>query len=225
MNSLAPTELFDSRWRVKSLAIFTSLCLVPMALTGPVRAACVSGYTAHPSAASLFEAAVPDLLPAVYRSGDHTGRALATDFESRSPSIVGVWQFQSTGIAPDLGTQAWHADGTEFMYSLAPNPATGDVCQGVWQQVGPRTFTVNHVAMGWSAPGADPSKGSPFLRIHLHYVITLDPSGDKFHGTYKADIFLENESDPFNEDPVSNPPIASGGGTVTATRLQPDLEH
>ena len=62
------------------------------------------------------------------------------DFGDGAP-IVGLWQFRATGIAADYGTQAWHADGTELIYSMGPNPATGDVCQGVWKRVGPRAPT------------------------------------------------------------------------------------
>jgi hypothetical protein len=33
---------------------------------------------------------------------------------------------------------------------------------------------------------------------------------------------MESASNPFNEDSRSNPPVASGAGAVTATRVNPD---
>ena len=85
----------------------------------------------------------------------------------------------------------------------------------------PRTYVVNHVAMGWAAPGVDPKTGAQFIRVHLHYTVTLDASGNAFTGTYTAAIYLEVASDPFKEEPT-NLPIASGGSAITATRVQPD---
>lgn len=48
--------------------------------------------------------------------------------------IVGLWQFRATGIAADYGTQAWHADGTELIYSMGPNPATGNAFTGTYKE-------------------------------------------------------------------------------------------
>lgn len=158
-----------------------------------------------------------------YQQPGHTARLVPIgDFGFGGPGIVGLWQFKMSGFNVDWGTQAWHGDGTEFMFSVGQNPETGDVCQGVWQQIGPRTYTLNHIAMGWAAPGADPTKGSEFLRIHFHMQVTLDPRGQSFTGKYSVSVFMESESDPFNEDSQSNPPIASGTGAVTATRVNPD---
>lgn len=151
---------------------------------------------------------------------DGNGNRDDRDFDSQG--IVGLWQFQLAGADVDWGTQAWHADGTEFMYSAGQNPQTGNVCQGVWQQTGPRTYTLSHIAMGWAAPGADPTKGSEFMRYHFHMVVKLDPRGQTFSGTYSVTIYMESQSDPFNEDPHANPPVASGTGTVTGTRVNPD---
>ncbi len=92
----------------------------------------------------------------------------------------------------------------------------------MWQQIGPRTYTLNHVAMGWAAPGANPLQGAQFLCVHLHFIVTLGPRGDTFTGKYTASVYLESQSDPFNENPYTNAPIASGSGAVTATRVKPD---
>ncbi|HEX4024749.1 MAG TPA: hypothetical protein VHX52_08605 [Steroidobacteraceae bacterium] len=64
--------------------------------------------------------------------------------------------------------------------------------------------------------------GSEFLRIHFHMVVTLDPRGQTFNGKYSVTVWMESASNPFNEDSRSNPPVASGAGAVTATRVNPD---
>ena len=205
------------------------LGLIALAAAAHANAACMDHIQSllHPGSTARSGPPTPklgQLMPAVYhpetmRAG---GLVPVTDGDNGRDGIVGLWQFQFSGSFADWGTQAWHADGTELIFSVGQNPETGDVCQGVWQQIGPRLYTLNHVAMGWAAPGADPTKGSEFVRVHFHFLVTLDPNGDKFTGTYTASAYLESASDPFNEDPHSNPPIASGTGSVTATRINPD---
>jgi len=164
---------------------------------------------------ALGKAAPGYLVPAVFRPGElGQGRLLpVSDYEGDGPSIVGLWQFQMSGFSVDWGTQAWHSDGTEIMFSGGQNPETGDVCQGVWRQVGPSTYTLNHIAMGWFAPGAGFG-----IRVHFHVKVKLDPTGNSFSGTYTAGVFAVSPADPFDETTE----VASGAGTVTATRVKPD---
>jgi len=199
-------------------ALVPSLFVVALGLTAQAHATCVDSKSLHPSVPP--KATDTGLMPAVYHPGGAGGSFVRVWDEPRS--IVGLWEFKWAGFATDWGLQAWHSDGTELTFSTGQNPETGDTCQGVWQQVGPRTYTLNHIAMGWVAPGASPTAGSPFLRVHLHFTVTLDPSGNSFSGKYTASVYLETESDPFDEDPVKNPAVASGSGTVTATRVSPD---
>jgi hypothetical protein len=137
-----------------------------------------------------------------------------SDSDEQDP-IVGLWQFKFDGFSPDWGTMAWHADGTEITFSGGQDPATGDVCQGVWRKVGPSTYTLNHIAMGWFAPGAGFG-----VRVHLHFIIKLDRTGNAFTGSYNAYVFQESPQDPFDENPGLQ--LNSGGGHVTATRVRPD---
>jgi len=215
----------QGRWR--SAALVTGTCFVAMAFAAPADATCLGPKMPQQPAPARFTGA--HLAPAVYHPADQApARFVRVNEPELWPvpaSIVGLWQFQFTGPLPDYGTQAWHADGTELMFSGGQNPATGDVCQGVWKQIGPRTYTLSHVAFGWAGlelQPVDPTKGDQFARIHFHFIITLDSSGDKFTGTYSASIYAETEADPFNEDPSTNPPVATVTGNVTATRVQPD---
>jgi hypothetical protein len=195
------------------------LCFAALMLTGQAQAACATSklQPTTPAKTSDFR-----LVPAVYHEGDAAEGSFVRVHDFDPASIVGLWEFKWTGFATDWGTQAWHADGTELTFSTGQNPATGDTCQGVWQQIGPRTYTLNHIAMGWAAPGASPLQGAQFLRVHLHMTVTLAPAGNTFSGKYTAAVYLESESDPFDENPNSNAPIATGGGAVTATRVRAD---
>jgi hypothetical protein len=216
-----------------------TLGLLALSVAGAANAGCMAGAL-HQSAG--LKAADPTFLPSVYHPGITAGSFLKTEFFGEyDEGIVGLWQFQSGPYpGPDWGTQAWHADGTELMFSGGQNPQTGDVCQGVWRQIGKDTFTLNHIAMGWDAPG-----GTFGLRVHLHEIIKLNASGTAFTGTYTFTGYCESEAplplaaangscatpNPFFEyDPkkpisASNPNnvvIPTGTGTVSATRVIPD---
>lgn len=198
--------------RAGKLTSALALGMIGLAVHGQAAAACMEGQSGPggPANPSSF-------VPAVYHPGELRAASFLRihDGEEENDSIVGLWQFQFKGFNVDWGTQAFHADGTELMFSGGQNPETGDVCQGVWRKVGPRTYTLNHIAMGWMAPGG------PFgMRIHFHVLIKLDPSGNSFTGTYKVDVFQETPQDPFDESASSK--VVSGTGTATATRVQPD---
>jgi hypothetical protein len=151
----------------------------------------------------------------VYRPGDLPGALFwpVSETEHDNNSIVGLWQFQFDGFSVDWGTQAWHSNGTEIMFSGGQNPETGDVCQGVWRKVAPSTYTLNHIAMGWLAPGAGFG-----LRVHFHALVKLDRSGNAFSGRYTASVYSVGPANPFDESVQ----VATGTGNVTATRVKPD---
>jgi hypothetical protein len=182
-----------SRSGGKTTALTAALSLLGLAVAGQAGASCMSG-TANPVAPGASFIRVSDA------ADEHD-------------SIVGLWQFKFVGFGPDYGTQAWHSDGTELIYSAGQNPETGDVCQGVWRKLGPSTYSLNHIAMGRPAPGA------PFgLRIHIHAVVKVDESGNNYSGKYKAAVYSVSEADPFDESVE----VASGTGVLTGTRVKPD---
>jgi hypothetical protein len=208
---------------------------------GAANAGCMMGAP-HPSGTKLQDSS--KFNPAVFHATSAAGSFLKTGFVSTEydEGLVGLWQFELNNYpAPDWGTQAFHSDGTELMFSGGQNPETGDVCQGVWRQIGRNTYTLNHIAMGWSAPGA-----SFGVRVHIHEVIRLNPSGTEFSGTYSLTGYCENNSIPssalppgvtcntpspfFEFDPSkpvsgSNPNnvlIPTGTGTASGTRVVAD---
>jgi hypothetical protein len=197
---------------VKSIkGIAASVAVVALAAAGQAGAACMSLDTMMHKMAG--PAAGAQLVPAVYRPDTGFGALLPVSTGEDEAAIVGLWQFRTTGFSVDWGTQSWHADGTELMFSGGQNPETGDVCQGVWRKVGANTYTLNHIAMGWMAPGG------PFgIRVHFHMVVHLDNTGQRFSGTYKAAVYAVSPSDPFDESVE----VASGTGAVSASRVHPD---
>jgi hypothetical protein len=226
------------------------LGLVALTVAAEASAGC-GGAAQGPGAAKLPDAA--KFVSAVYRGDRPTGSLLKAQYAGEyDPGMVGLWQFTFTGypapagVVSGWGTQAWHSDGTEITFSGDQNPATGDVCQGVWRQIGKDTYTLNHIAMGWLP---SPSGGTSFgLRVHLHFVITLNPAGTEFTGTFTETGYCEDgatlppgppfvsdadcatpnplfEYNPNERTSASNPnniAFPTGIGKVTATRVIPD---
>ena len=203
-----------------SIVFVASFILIALAIAGQANAACMDGLLqrAAPSNPSPHINTVPSVsaISAVYHPGDPSisrFRTIADQDDDRNVSIVGLWEFKLDGAHPDFGTQAWHPDGTELMFSAGRNPAAGDVCQGVWRKIGPRTYSLNHIAMGWDF-------GFFGLRAHIHAVVTVDRAGDTYSGTYTATAYNVTPQDPFDE---SNPiPGAHETGTISGTRVRPD---
>ncbi len=196
----------------RTVGLAASLGLIALAAATQASAACMSTNSLLSPLSGAPRSA--HLVPAIYRPGATSGaELLAVRDSDDEESIVGLWQFKMAGFSVDWGTQAWHADGTEIMFSGGQNPETGDVCQGVWRKVGPSTYALNHIAMGWLAPGAGFG-----VRVHIHMIVKLHASGNSFSGTYKAAVYSVSPADPFDESVQ----VASGTGSVTATRVKPD---
>jgi hypothetical protein len=194
-------------------ALTAALSLLGLAVAGQAGASCM-GSTPNPVAPNQNPSAM-HMTPAIYRPGATQGTSFiqVSDAVDERESIVGLWEFKFVGFAADYGTQAWHSDGTELIFSAGQNPETGDVCQGVWRKLGHSTYSLNHIAMGRPAPGA------PFgLRVHIHAVVKVDESGNKYSGKYQAAVYSVSETEPFDESVE----VASGTGVLTGTRVKPD---
>jgi len=144
---------------------------------------------------------------------------------NESSSIVGMWQFKFTakgnvsppgppdGAPIDSGYVTWHSDGTELMNS-GRAPTTGEFCMGVWQQVGPATYKLNHFALAWDfdaeAPVTGPGTGgADFVGpANIRETVTLDRGGMSYHGTFELVQYDQDKN-----------VLADIIGTVTATRV------
>jgi len=210
-------------------------CAVALALGS------LASISAHPAFAgcSLYDPPMPPaqrvppasesgvFLKAVYRPG--TGQFVRVDYETSAPntSIVGMWNvtFVSDGVPPnpvpagvttDFGTVQWHDDGTEFMISGGRPPSTGDVCMGVWSQIGPLTYKLKHIALAWVSSDTPPSMGGPgpspaqFLGpAIIQEVVTLNKSRNTYQGHFTVDQY--------NAD--GSVVLVHVSGTVTGTRV------
>jgi hypothetical protein len=133
------------------------------------------------------------------------------------PGIVGMWKTNTlspTGDVIDFGTQQWHSDGTEFLISGARAPSTGDVCMGAWEQTGPSTYKLKHIALGYnSSDSSPPVVPATFVGpAILHQTVTLSPSGNKYTGSFTVDQYA----------PDGVTLVGHGEGTVTGVRFTVD---
>ena len=140
-------------------------------------------------------------------------------------AIVGLWKFEmlakSTtqnqnpmpdGTLVDFGTQAWHSDGTELLNSGSRNPADGNFCQGVWEQIGPSTFKLNHLPLAWQG-------GAYIGPVKMSIVVSVDGSGNHFRGVFSETVYQASQT-PGHEFDESTA-IVTITGTITGTRIAP----
>jgi hypothetical protein len=102
-----------------------------------------------------------------------------------NPSIVGFWKttFTSGGIVFNVGYDQFHPDGSENSVD-SPAPSTGNVCLGVWEKVGRRSYVVLHPAFNWDAASGK------VVSIYIQRVkVTVSPDGKTFAGTFTGDSY------------------------------------
>ena len=133
-------------------------------------------------------------------------QAALNDDRYKEPSIVGFWHFKFFlgGNEIDAGNQQWHSDGTEILNSGARPPIIGDFCLGVWEQVGPRHYRLNHRGLGWNDTGTAFQETDVFL-----FDVYLSPDGNSYSGTFTLNVYDEKGA------PMGSP----AKGTVTASRI------
>jgi len=138
-------------------------------------------------------------------------------------SIVGMWHVTFTAETADPATAppgavidnalvVWHSDGTEIMNSIRP-PQDGNFCMGVWQQVGPFKYKLNHFAwFGKQFPTGPGDQGTDIgpsvVPTQITEEITLSPDGQHFSGFFTLDAY-----------DLNNVIFQSIKGTVAGTRI------
>jgi hypothetical protein len=134
--------------------------------------------------------------------GGQNGFLHRADYEH---SIVGMWSFRMTagGNPVDFGYQQWHSDGTELMNSGGRAPATENFCMGVWKQVAPSHYHLNHFALSYDSSGALNAK------VNIKEDVSLDQSGTTYSGPFTLDVY----------DPNTNALLQHLAGQVTAQRV------
>ena len=220
------------------MIIFTGLILA----AGQAMAGCGTGAiaTAGPK-------------PMIYR-GDDGGGLLKTDYFPGGPllrtswlgpfhasAITGLWKFTFTsdgthpgppqGAPVDAGFVTWHDDGTEIMNS-GRTPVAGAFCMGVWKQVGPRAYKLNHWAISWipmyvpgqtnswSEVGGPDSAFQPAGPTNIQETITLSPDGNEYTGKFTITNYVYDGKSVTDANTTAGPPMVISG-TVAATRIEP----
>ena len=123
----------------------------------------------------------------------------------RSPSLVGMWNFQfismgNTTHNPSIadgtellwGYNQFHSDETEILNAGTRSPAQQNFCLGVWQKTGDFTYQVNHFALNYNA-----ATGALVGKIIVVEMVTVSPGGTAFSGTFVETVFdtMGNQTD------------------------------
>jgi hypothetical protein len=188
----------------------TAMAIVALcALFAPSARAC--GSAAHRLAAGGRLSALP--LTALPEPALERALPEAAPQDDSGPLMTGLWKtvFKlSDGSVVNVGFNMWHSDGTEWALDSAVPPALGDVCLGVWEHSGPRTFDTIH-----SNFNVDPT-GTTIVSIfeeRLH--VTLSANGDSWAGSFTWDCFT------FSGTRIVDPANGCGiGGTATGARIK-----
>lgn len=155
-------------------------------------------YASGPHALSVPALPSAGIMP---RSGQ---TASGNDEASHRKSIVGLWHtvYTSGGVTVQESFEQWHADRNEFEVA---DFQIGAMCQGTWDNAGPRTVRLFHV--GWSFDPTGLTLIGHFTEVQTD---TLSADGKSYDGTFAIQNF----------DLAGNHiPGQDLSGTVHATRL------
>ena len=125
---------------------------------------------------------------------------------SHEPTIVGLWDSEFLGAdgSDDKGFDSFYIDGNELLIDNSA-PATDNVCSGVWEKTGARTYSVNHPSWYFD------TSGNLIGIVVLSETVTVDPKGNKFNGTGSVTVY----------DPALSTIVYQTTGTLTGTRITP----
>ena len=191
--------------------------------------------------------------PMAYLHDDGSGGLLKTDYVPgaglfrasfgpfRAFAITGLWKFTFTsdgthpgpgpGASVDAGFVTWHDDGTEIMNS-GRAPVSGSFCMGVWKQVGPRTYKLNHWALSWiplyvpgpttswDQVGGTNSAFAPAGPTNIQETVTLSSDGNHYTGTFTITNYVYDGQSVTDANTSAGSPMVISG-TVAATRIEP----
>jgi hypothetical protein len=112
------------------------------------------------------------------------------DRENHPATIVGMWHVTytigDTDTVFNKTLDQWHSDGTEFE-NADLSPLGGNICMGVWKQVGARTVHLHHIGLLFSPDGLD-ATGS----FTLDETNTVAANGETYSGTFVFKVYDTN---------------------------------
>jgi hypothetical protein len=152
--------------------------------------------------------------------GGHARPIAFGDADSQEP-VVGMWHSvfrlgaDPNGLVYDETFQQFGSDGMENIISNGLPPILGNVCIGVWKQVGLRTYRLRHMTWNWGPETNDyfPVPGKFAGQFVMLVTLTVSRDGKSYRGTWAAKNF----------DTFGNPlPAFDADGVVRATRITVD---
>ena len=187
--------------------------------------------------------------PTVYHEGDRNTQPRGWYGPYATSAIAGLWKFTFTaegdvgtgapskalplpdGTPVDAGYVTWHDDGTELMNS-GRAPASGSFCMGVWKQIGPSSYKLNHWALSWipdyhpgatnswaQIPGGIDETFRAFGPTNIQETLTLSKDGKSYRGTFTLTQYVNDGSSTPITDTNGAPVAFVIVGTVSATRI------
>ena len=208
---------------LRSRRFFAFVALVALGLLFTTSGAKAGGGCAASYKAGATAPSIPFVSP---QGNDHQEDE---DFNGRAP-IVGLWHVIYTATESTAGPlpvpvippgppssfqflesfKTWHADGTEFENAFLP-PAAGNICFGVWKDLGDRNVKLHHIGLMFAPDGS------------ISNIFTVDEtdavaSNDK---TYKGNFDFKLWPPSFDLVGVGTP-VQEIKGTTAATRITVD---
>ena len=183
-------------------------------------------FAAVPGASAQCAPSPKALNPAVWHLSSsqvqfELARADRNHGEDNDSSIVGLWHTNYTATFDDNfppGAPAktpfpfnqtykiWHSDGTEFDNAFLP-PGGGNICYGVWKDIGRDSVKVHHIGVMYDA------NGNVSNIFTIDEIDTLASDGKTYRGAFDFKLFAAD-----NVFGVGTP-ISEVKGTVAATRI------
>ncbi len=120
------------------------------------------------------------------------------------PTVVGLWNSEFLGAdgSDFKGFDSFYIDGNELLIDNSA-PATDNVCSGVWERTGSRTYVVNHPSWDFDL------SGNLIGIVVISETVTVDENGNKFKGSGSVTVY----------DPTLSTIEYQTTGTFTGTRI------
>jgi hypothetical protein len=206
--------------KILTRPLLQALVLGIAGLSGANGAQAGCGFVPSPLKPNAWDQPTPasPALRSAYYSPEAAGRFLPISDDpgwSGDAGIVGMWRFQlvaPNGAVVDDGYAQWHSDGTEIQNTGLHAPITSNFCLGVWHQVGPGLYQLNHFPLAWDATGQSPANA-----IQLTETVKLTDH-DHMVGTFTLKVYVWTSTDSLDVGPPTVP-VATVTGTITATRV------
>jgi hypothetical protein len=169
---------------LKKITVALGVVVIGTILTAAANAECGDLQRFKPGAS---------LQPQSWQEPGQFGSASLMQVAVVSDPIVGFWQVTLTakgnlppgppdGVVLDKGFSQWHSDGTEILNSSRA-PVTQSFCLGVWKQVSPGRYKLNHFPISWD-------QNSNLVGVaNLREEVTLSADGNSFAGTFTIDQY------------------------------------